>query len=206
MKEILEIGGKGLLIPAVFCIVALYVVRGLFGLHGRRAQHRKEFLELWDQARQQDDLWLEVAIRHWLGAYLPAHVIRLGMTQPDKAQSLVELSELWPLLRYDRHARTVRWLHAYTATDRRRFLFRVLLVVGYFVFALTALFFGIAAAEQGPDAFKGWLYGAGVVFFGIFALACVAHDDTVKSASVAGDAWIALINQSVAPPRARSKS
>lgn len=206
MKEILEIGGKGFLIPVVFCIVVLYVAKGLFGLHGRRAQYRKEFLELWDQTRQQDDLWLEVAVRQWLGAYLPAHVIRLGMTQPDKAQSLIELSELWPLLRYDRDQRQVQWLHAYTTTDRRRFLFRVALVVAYFVFALTALFFGIAAAEQGPDAFKGWLYAAGVVFFGMIALACVAHDDTVKSASVSGEAWIARINQSVAPPRARSKS
>lgn len=206
MKEILEIGGKGLLIPAVFCIVALYVAKGLFGLHARRAQHRKEFLEMWDQTRQQDDLWLEVAVRQWLGAYLPAHVIRLGMTQPDKAQSLVELSELWPLLRYDRHERTVQWLHAYTATGRRRFLFRVALVVGYFIFALIAFFYGIAAAEQGPDTFKGWLYGAGVVFFGMIALACMAYDDTVKSASVSGEAWIARINQSVAPLRARSKS
>lgn len=206
MKEILEIGGNRFLMPVVFCIILMYLAKGLFGLHGRRAQHRKEFLELWDQTRQQDDLWLEVAVRQWLGAYLPAHVIRLGMTQPDKAQSLIELSELWPFLRYNRHERSVQWLHAFIATGRRRSLFRVSLNLGYFLFAMIAFVLGFAAAAQGPDAFKGWLYGAGVVFFGAIALACLAHDDSVKSASVSGEAWIALINQSVAPPRARSKS
>jgi hypothetical protein len=90
MKELVEAGGAGFLIPAVLFAIVLYAARGLFGLHDQKSKIRREFLELWDRARSQDDLWLEVAVRHWMGAYLPAHVIRLAFEQPDKSQSLIE--------------------------------------------------------------------------------------------------------------------
>ena len=108
MKELIEIGGIGFVIPAVLSVLVLYIARGLFGMHGRRSQARKEFLELWNDARASDDLWLEVSVRHLVGTYLPAHVVRLALAGPDKAQSLFDLAELWLLLRYDREARTVR--------------------------------------------------------------------------------------------------
>jgi hypothetical protein len=205
MKEILEIGGKGFLIPTVLSVVMLYAAKGLFTLHDWRAQHRKAFLELWDQTRQQDDLWLEVAVRQWLGHYLPAHVIRLAMSHPDKAQSLIELSDLWPLLRYDRDTRKVKWLHLYSQNKRWRIFYRLALFVGYFVCGVTAILFAISAAQRGPDVLSGWLYGAGAVFLGISAFGCLAHGDTVKVAPASGDAWIMRINQSVDPPRARTK-
>jgi hypothetical protein len=94
VKEIIAAGGSNLLIPAVLFVLMLYVTRGLSGLHGRRSQNRKEFLELWDSTRSQDDLWLEVVVRHLFGSYLPARIIRLALAQPDKAQSLLDLGEL----------------------------------------------------------------------------------------------------------------
>ncbi len=104
MTELVDIGGIGFIIPVVLGLVVLHLARGLFGMHGRRHQSRKEFLELWDETRAHDDLWLETIVRHLIGTYLPAHVIRLALTCPDKVQSLFDLSELWPLLRYDREA------------------------------------------------------------------------------------------------------
>ena len=83
MKELIEVGGANFLIPAVLSILVFYAIRGLFGLHGRRSQHRKEVLELWDGARSQDDVWLEIVVRHLVGVYLPAHAIRLACG-PDR--------------------------------------------------------------------------------------------------------------------------
>ncbi len=121
MKELVDIGGIGFIIPAVLGLVVFHIARGLFGMHGRRHQSRKEFLELWDETRAGHDLWLETIVRHLIGTYLPAHVIRLALACPDKAQSLFDLSELWPLLRYDREARTVTWLHPrHRAAEKRK--------------------------------------------------------------------------------------
>lgn len=196
MMELLEVGGTGYLIPAVLFGFVLYVSRGLFGWHGRRSQHRKEFLELWDQTRSQDDLWLEAAVRHWLGTYLPAHVIRLAMAQPDKTQSLIDLSEVWPLLRYDRDTRTVAWLHRRHLTVDKRKAGRAVLFAGYFASAVSSLLAAVVAAHHGPGTLSGWIYGSLSVVMFFLAMVCILREDTLKVAAVAGDEWINRINHS----------
>lgn len=120
LKEVIAAGGSRLLIPAVLFVLVLYAIRGLSGLHGRRSQNRKDFLDLWDSTRSQDHLWLEVVIRHLFGSYLPARIIRLALAQPDKAQSLLNLAELWPLFRFDPTSETASWLHKCHETSKRR--------------------------------------------------------------------------------------
>jgi hypothetical protein len=78
LKDILEVGGAGYLVPALLLLCSLYVTRGLWGLHGRRSQHRREFLELWDSAQSKDDLWLEVAVRHLFGTYNTCRLASYG--------------------------------------------------------------------------------------------------------------------------------
>ncbi len=200
LNELIKMGGAGFLIPAVLSVVVLYAIRGLFGWQGQRSQHRKAFLELWDEARQQDDLWLEVAVRHWLGTYLPAHVIRLALSQPDKSLSLIELSELWPLLHYDRDARTVRWLHRRHNTPSKLNIDRALLLTGYFCFAILTIVFAVAASHYGPQTFSGWVYGASAVIVGFVALICLMRDDTIKVGAAVGEAWLDRINRAAPPP------
>lgn len=48
IKDVIAAGGPCLLIPVVLLALLFYAVRGLFGLHGRRSQNRREFLEHWD--------------------------------------------------------------------------------------------------------------------------------------------------------------
>lgn len=194
MSEILAIGGSAYLIPAVFFVLVLYVARGLFGLHGRRGQHRKEFLELWDTARTQDDLWLEVAVRHLCGAYLPAYVIRLALKQPDHAQSLFDLAELWPLFRFDREARTVSWQHQRHNTLSKRKFGRVVFLAGYFTFALIAVFVALIAAKFEPGTFSSWVYALCSVVFGVLALIFLMREGTIKTAAAVGQDWISRIN------------
>lgn len=47
MKELVEAGGVGYLIPAVLAALVLYLVRAVFGLYVQRSSTRKEFLEMW---------------------------------------------------------------------------------------------------------------------------------------------------------------
>lgn len=200
VKEIIAAGGSALLIPAVLFVLVLYVIRGLFGLHGRRSQNRKEFLDLWDSTRSQDDLWLEVVVRHLFGSYLPARVIRLALAQPDKAQSLLDLAELWPLFRFDPASQSVSWLHKRHETLKRRKVGRTVLLCGYFASALIAVLSIFVAFQYGPASFSGWVYGICALVFGSLALIILMREDTIKIAATVGEDWLERINRSVAQP------
>lgn len=196
IKEIIEAGGSGYLIPAVLFILMLYAIRGVFGLQGRRSQHRKEFLEVWDSSRAQDDLWLEVAVRHLFGTYLPARVIRLALAQPDMSQGLLDLAELWPLFRFDPDSQTVRWMHRRHLKQRQRQKGRYVLLAGYFVCALMAALSALVAFQSGPSAALGWVFGICAMVLGFLAFICLAREDTIKVAATVGDDWLARINRS----------
>jgi hypothetical protein len=199
MKELVEAGGAGFLIPAVLFAIVLYAVRGIFGLHDQKSKIRREFLELWDRARSQDDLWLEVAVRHWMGTYLPAHVIRLAFEQPDKSQSLIELSELWPFLRYDRSSRTVEWGNRRLRTIERSRIGRFLWVLVYFVSISFALLLAAGAYQLADADGQKWIYSIGAAIFFLGAFASLMRADTAKVIVTDGEEWIRRINDSVSP-------
>jgi len=202
MKEILEAGGASFLLPAVLFVLVLSAVKGVFGLHGRRSQHRREFLELWDKARSADDLWLEVSVRHLFGTHLPSRVIRLALEQPDRSRSLADLSELWDLLVFDPQRQTVHWRNTLSSRVARSRWGRGLCFVASYMCVLAAVTAAVVAAHYGHTHFAGWVYGSFALVVGFVAFLCLAHDDTVQTAAQAGDRWVELINQSAAnqPP------
>ncbi len=196
MDKIIEIGGAGFLIPAVLSVLALYAIRGLFGLHGRRSQHRKEFLELWDSARSQDDFWLEVIVRHLVGVYLPTRVIRLALAQPNRGEALFELAELWPLWRYNPETQKVDWLSNRHRTLTKHKAGRSAILFAYFACAIIAVISGVAAANYGPNTISGWVFGAFAVIMVVTAVSLALYDETIKIATTVGDDWIGRINRS----------
>lgn len=204
MKELVEAGGAGFLIPAVLFAVVLYAARGLFGFYDQKSKIRREFLELWDQSRSQDDLWLEVAVRHWMGVYLPAHVIRLAFEQPDKSQALIELSELWIFFRYDRSSRTVEWANRRFRSVERSRIGRFFWVLVYFVSMCAGLFLAAAAYQIENVTGRTWIYSIGAAVFLFGAFASLMRDDTAKYIFADGEEWIRRINDSVAPAGTRS--
>jgi hypothetical protein len=195
MGEIITAGGSGYLMPVVLFVLVLYAARGMFGLHGRRSQQRKEFLEFWNSLRVQDDLWLEASVRHLFGTWLPAPIIRLALRQPDRGQSLTELSELWPLLQFDRKFHNVRWLHRRHHTPKQRKFARFLVLAAYFLSALASVFAAKLAYQSGPTTFSAWLYGIGALVGGAAALVCLAREDTMKIAVRVGEEWVSRINE-----------
>lgn len=197
MKELVEAGGVGYLIPAVLAALVFYFLRGLFGVYVQKSAARKEFLELWERSRSEDDVWLEVAVRHWIGTYLPAHVIRLALAQPDKTQSLSELSELWPFLLYDRATRTVQWRSPRFKALERSKLGRWIWMAGYVVLILCAMGYGVAAYQMTDINGMRWLYSASALVFFIFALAALMREDSSRVITDSGEEWIARINAAV---------
>jgi hypothetical protein len=195
MKELLAAGGSAFLIPAVLFGLILYATRGLFGLHGRRSQQRKEFLQLWTGAQDKDDLWLEVAIRHLFGTYMPAHVIRLALDQSDKNQALRDLSELWPLLRFDAATNTASWR---SRTNRRysyRRLKRYALLSSYFLLLLVAAASALIAIHSPVGSLASWAYWINAVLLVVVAFICLEKAETASVAERAGEAWLARINR-----------
>lgn len=196
MDKIIEIGGAGFLIPAVLSVLALYAIRGLFGLHGRRSQHRKEFLELWDSARSQDDFWLEVIVRHLVGVYLPTRVIRLALAQPNRGEALFELAELWPLWRYNPETQKVDWLSNRHRALSKHKAGRPAILFAYFACAIIAVISGVAAANYGQNTLSGWVFGAFAMIMVVTAVSLALYDVTINIAATVGDDWIGRINRS----------
>lgn len=205
LDKILEMGGQGFFIPAVLSVLVLYATRGLFGLHGRRSQHRKDFLELWDSARSQDDFWLEVVVKHLIGVYLPAHVIRLALAQPNRSDALFELAELWPLWRYRPDSEKVEWLNRHHQVISKRKAIRKMILIAYFACAGIAVSAAVAASYFGHGTFSGWLYGAFAVIMAVAAIGCVLRDETMRIAVEIGDDWVERINRSASPSGIRSR-
>jgi hypothetical protein len=195
MREILEFGGPEFLIPVVLFALVLYAVKGVYGLTGHRSRHRKEFLDLWDAARAQDDLWLEVIVRHHFGITIPAGIIRLALAQPDKSQSLFELRELWPLFRYNRNTQTVAWAHRWHVNPRTRRAERRIMNAAFPILLLIALGYVLAVPAMSPSIFYKWIFGFGAVTFSGCAFAAVFRHSTMTTATDVGDEWIRRINQ-----------
>jgi hypothetical protein len=204
VKELIEIGGVNFLIPAVLSILVLYAIRGLFGLHGRRSQHRKEVLELWDSARIQDGFWLEMTVKHLTGVYLPAHVIRLALAQPNKGEALSELAELWPLWRYNPETQTVDWLNQRHRTLVKHKAGRPAIFAAYFASASIAIASGVGAANFGPTTFYGWIFGAFAMLITVAAISFALYDNAIETAGAVGEDWINRINRSAVPSEIRS--
>lgn len=194
IKDVVAAGGAGLLIPAVLFALLLYVTRGLFGLHGRRSQHRREFLDIWDPKRADDGIWLEVTVRHLCGTSLPAHVIHTALKHPHSSQAIYELSELWQFFDYDPETRLVRWAHARHKRVFLRQLSRIWPFVRYMLLASVAM--GALYAALHTNGIAQWTCGFLTTIFGVGAFVSLWFSDGENTAARVGDAWIERINSS----------
>lgn len=199
-KDMIAAGGPGLLIPIVLFALIIYATRGLFDLHGRRSQHRREFLEHWDPKRADDNLWLEVTVRHLYGQPLPAHVIRTALSHPYCSQALMDLSEIWEFYQYDSDTQTVSWAHTRHKRAVRRWLNHRWSLARYFLLACLAMAATYVAANA--SGLSQWLYAVAAAVLGICAFINLWHCDAEKTAANVGEIWIKRINDSLRLPHA----
>ncbi|WP_101927267.1 MULTISPECIES: hypothetical protein [Luteimonas] len=192
IKDVIAAGGAGFLIPVVLFALLLYAVRGLFGLHGRRSQHRREFLEHWDTKRVDDDLWLEVTIRHLYGTHLPAHIIRSALAHPHTSQALLDLSELWDFFDYDPQTRAVAWKHRRHHNAKTRSLLRHWPTLRYFLLAGVGAFAAYLATRVG--GFNQWAFAILAMVMIAAAFLSLWHGEALRVAATVGESWIKRIN------------
>lgn len=180
--------GPQWLFPLAALVLVPFLVKGIFGLQRSRSQDRKDFLDLWAKRDQADDLWLQVAVRHAYGEYLPATVLRHLMNQPQGARALLEVSEIWPLIDWDDEVGQLYWReprHSSQAARRHDYRFSL---IGYFLSAgvlLSGLWLVLAGYAEG--SWVEWIYllaGSGVTLY------LLARQERLKTAEDSIPRWL----------------
>jgi hypothetical protein len=192
IEELLKAGGPNFLVPILVVVVGTALIKGLFGVHRSKSADRKDFLDFWSRRELQDDMWLEVAVRHLFGAYLPASLIRSLLQSPQVARSILEISESWNLLDMDDETKELRWKrerHSQANNRRReRWAFSTI----YFVAMCVAVFFAIKAITTSIGGIPSWISWVYALFLGGFALWCLSKADALKTADTAVPRWLGL--------------
>lgn len=149
IRELIEAGGPGALIPIALAGGAMYVINWLLGFEHRRSERRRQFLELWTKRSETDELWSQVALRHLTGEYLPQTLVDVVMTQSDKAIALTELANVWDYLAIsETQPPQLHWRRRWYESKGRRRLTRLAFNLGYFVVAWIAAWLLLEAAQS----------------------------------------------------------
>jgi hypothetical protein len=188
IQELLEASHGALLVPLALLVALAVLAKGTFSLHRSKSQNRKEFLELW-RGEHPDDLWLEVAVRHLVGEYMPAALIRSLRTSPQAGRALIEVAECWPLLEVDDETGQVRWRHAWCSTARRRKWVRRACWFGYYTGVGSGLFEAFALAQAKLPLISGWIVPVASIVFGIW---CAWHAERLNAAQRSVPRWLGL--------------
>lgn len=193
LSKLLEITEHRLLIPLVLIAAATALAKAVFGMHRFRSQDRKEFLELWASRRSGDDLWMEVAVRHQFGEYLPASLIRSLMSAPQAGRALLDVSTIWALLDHNDETGEVHWRNKRHRNRTWRNIERYALNTGYFLLMGTALILGylLAKASEGGTFSAGtlWVLVGALI---ILAFAALGKADVLGTAEKAAPRWLGL--------------
>lgn len=201
IRELIEAGGPGALVPVVFAAGVMYLANWLLGLEHRRSERRRQFLELWPKRLENDELWSQVALRHLTGEYLPQSLVNVVMTQSDKALGLIELASVWDYLTLTPgNTPQLRWKRQWNEHPYRRRLSRVAFNLSYFVVSWIAAWLLLGAARA-PLTPLTWLWGFGGLAAGLTAFLLLVQDHRLKTASDVAPRWILRIN--VKPDTAR---
>ena len=199
IEQLLSVGGQQLLLPALIALGGLYAVRGVFGLHGRMGQRRKEFIELWSSERAQDDLWLQVVVRHLFGRYLPAPVIRQVMGWPDAAASLLAIAEIWPMLTFDPDTNAVSWKRKRYENPGLVRVERLVVLSLYVALASVAVLAGLISFRSEALSLPAISYALTALVLGGVSLVLLMRDDSLEVAYKRGPDLLARINSPGTP-------
>jgi hypothetical protein len=178
--------------PLVVMLGLTVLVKAGFNLHRSRSQDRKDFLELWTK-QVPDNLWLEVAIRHQFGAYLPASLIRSLQRHPQAGRALLEVASCWDLLDMDDATGAIQWRAKRHERPVRRKWERWVSLASYFVFAfagLTLAYTRVVATDG--NASSSWLLWIFCAFLLGIAFSCLTYHETLGAAERSMTRWLGI--------------
>lgn len=194
LDQLLTLLGKPFVLPAAFLLIGAWTINKLSVLHDSRRRNRIEFLERWQPVDDMDDIRIEVTIRHLVGTYLPADIIRAVSRTPFPMQTLLDLAAIWPLVRFDHSTGQLDWNKSELGNPTTRRWLRVVMVLGYAVFALIAVFFLYLAVGTDPSRPTAWISGLNTLMFVVLAASCLARSDTLGEVGKHGAALLSRIN------------
>lgn len=143
MKDVYELLTANNLVAYLIVAGSLIVAvsKGGFALSMARSRSRRELMELWCGGDKDDDFWLETAIRHGFGGYLPAKVIRVVLKLPSPAVKLMKVCGSWSYLDYADSAEIISWKKGWRSRPVLKWIERIALSMGYILFASVAMYF-----------------------------------------------------------------
>lgn len=165
MDAVLSAMGNWAILPAVLLALAGYLISLLIGLHGTKSQARTKFLELWPTAVKQDDMVLEVTVRHGFGTYIPASVIRSACRLDHCADRILLLAQLWSLLQHRRPEGRLQWIKPSYSDPKYLARAERVFTALYFVIALAAFASFSVAIDLGHKSTLAWICGVNALLF-----------------------------------------
>ncbi|MFC3814141.1 hypothetical protein [Lysobacter sp. GCM10012299] len=192
IEKLFDVAEGRFIVPLVLIAAGVALIRAVFSMRRSVSADRKDFLELWSRAAERDDAWIEVAVRHLFGEYLPASLIRSLLTSSQAGRALCEVSAAWPLLDMDDETKQLHWkLERHSSARRRRNEVRVL-NLSYAALAgsaLVCIWLGSAGQFGALVRFNCWAYA----FLSLCGAAfCVMRSDQLESAGKAVPRWLGL--------------
>lgn len=186
--------GNWAILPAALLALAGYLISLLVGLHGTKSQSRTKFMELWPAAVKQDDMALEVTIRHGFGTYIPASVIRRACRLDHCADRILLLAQLWPLLQHRRPDGRLQWIKR--SYEDPRHLARVErgFTALYFVIALSAFASFSVAVNLGHKSILAWMCGVNALLFLTVAFGMLGKAEMFAVARKQGERLLEEVN------------
>jgi hypothetical protein len=133
VKEWLEILGPEFAYAVATAAAIIGLIKWITSRHDVKFTHRKTVLEHWEDPTTIDPLKAEVLCRQLVGVYLPYPLLLKICSSPQAAvvNTLLELAELWPLLRWDPLRSEIRWVSA-ADNGLKRFRKCAFLWISYF--------------------------------------------------------------------------
>lgn len=192
IEKLIGLADGRFIVPVLLIVASTSLAKAVFGMQRSVSADRKDFLELWSRPADKDDAWVEVAVRHLFGEYLPAAVIRSLLTSPQVGRALREVSAAWPLLEMDDETRQLRWKRGRHSSARRRNNEVKVLNLLYFALAgssLTCVWLGCVGQFSVIGRFNCWAYA----FLALCGAAfCLVRAGQLESAGKAVRRWLGL--------------
>jgi len=189
IEKLLEMADGRWVVPLMVVAGLTALAKALFGMQRSTSQDRRDFLDLWSR-RSSDDLWLEVAVRHHFGAYLPASLIRRLQLGPQAGRALLDVATGWDFLDMRDGTDQIHWRATWRESPLRRKWERRALITLYFALAFAGFMSGYFAITAKGGLFGSWIVWLYVVLLVGTAFFCLARRDTLLAAERSMTRWL----------------
>lgn len=171
--------GPGFVVPALGMLILTWVAKLLWEVHASSRQSRRDFLDAWHAIDRSDDMALEVTVRHLLGTYLPADVLRVQLATSYPSRELTRTAELWPLLEWDRDARRVGLRNPAWSELRRCRIRSVGYLLAYLVLGVGAMYGLQFVLRLPPSSIVTWMLAVAFLSTAVAAFASLGRSDAL---------------------------